>query len=111
MRKLAERTSQATTELGAMIGAIQHEGDKAVDNMSDGTERVAVGVEFAVKAGDALHSIVSSVQDLREMVHQIASATEETSSASDQISSDIETITSVSKEDFLKFGADRPVCI
>ena len=98
VRKLAERTSKATTEIGAMIGAIQHEVDKAVHNMSDGTKRVAVGVEFSAKTGDALHSIVSSVQDLQAMVHQIASATEETSAASDQISSDIETIASVSKE-------------
>jgi methyl-accepting chemotaxis protein len=98
VRKLAERTSQATTEIGSMIGAIQQEVDKAVHNMSDGTKRDAVGVEFAAKAGDALHTIVSSVQDLQARVQQIASATEEMSSTSDQISSDIETIASVSRE-------------
>jgi methyl-accepting chemotaxis protein len=98
VRKLAERTSQATTEIGSMIGAIQHEVEKAVRNMSDGTKQVAVGVEFAAKAGDALHNIVSSVQGLQAIVQQIASATEEMSSTSEQISSDIETIASVSRE-------------
>jgi methyl-accepting chemotaxis protein len=98
VRKLAERTSQATTEIGSMIGAMQEEVEKAVGNMSDGTKQVAVGVEFAAKAGDALHGIVSSVQDLQLIVHQIASATEEMSSTSEQISSDIDKIASVSKE-------------
>jgi methyl-accepting chemotaxis protein len=98
VRKLAERTSGATTEIEAMIGGIQHEVGLAIRSMNDGTKRVAVGVEFASKAGDALHSIVGSVQDLQAMVHQIASATEEMSSTSDQISSDIEAIASVSKE-------------
>ena len=98
VRKLAERTSRATTEIEAMIGAIQNEVKKAVHNMNTGTERVSVGVEFAGKAGDALHSIVASVKDLQMMVQQIASATEEMSSTSEQINSDIETIASVSKE-------------
>jgi len=97
VRKLAERTSNATTEIEVMIKPIQQEVEKAVHNMSDGTRRVAEGVEFAAKAGDALHSIVSSVQGLQAMVQQIASATEQMSSTSEQISSDIETIASVSK--------------
>jgi methyl-accepting chemotaxis protein len=98
VRKLAERTAQATTEIGGMISAIQREVDTAILNMNDGTKQVAVGVEFAAKAGEVLHTIVSSVQDLHGMVHQIASATEQTSQASDQISTDIETIASVSKQ-------------
>jgi methyl-accepting chemotaxis protein len=98
VRKLAERTSKATTEIGSMITAIQHEVEKAVLNMSDGTKRVVVGVDFATKAGDALHSIVSSVQGLQTMVQQIASATEEMSKTSEDMSGDIETIASVTKE-------------
>ncbi len=98
VRKLAERTSKATTEIGSMITAIQHEVEKAVLNMSDGTKRVVVGVDFATKAGDALHSIVSSVQGLQTMVQQIASATEEMLTTSEVISGDIETIASVSKD-------------
>ncbi len=98
VRKLAERTSKATTEIGSMITAIQDEVEKAVLNMSNGTKRVVVGVDFATKAGDALHSIVGSVQGLQTMVQQIASATEEMSTTSEVISSDIETIASVSKE-------------
>jgi methyl-accepting chemotaxis protein len=98
VRKLAERTSQATTEIGAMIGAIQREVEKAIRKMEEGTERVTVGVKFATKAGDALQTIVRSVQGLQTMVQEIASATEEMSSTSEQISADIDAIALVSKE-------------
>ena len=98
VRKLAERTSQATTEIASMIGGMQAEVDRAIKNMNDGTKRVAEGVKYTGEAGQALHTIVSSVQDLQAMVQQIASATEEMSSTSDQISSDIDAIASVSKE-------------
>ena len=98
VRKLAERTAKATSEISGMIGAIQEEMDKAVISMEDGTKRVEVGVEFSVQAGEALKKIVSSVTDLQSMVQQIATATEEMSTASEQISGDIETIANVSKE-------------
>ncbi|HAK87800.1 MAG TPA: methyl-accepting chemotaxis protein [Nitrospiraceae bacterium] len=98
VRKLAERTAKATSEIGEMIKAIQDEVSRAVHSMEEGTKRVEVGVEFSVKAGDALRNIVNSVNELHSMVQQIASATEEMSTVSEQISGDIETIASVSKE-------------
>jgi len=98
VRKLAERTAKATSEIGDMIKGIQDEVEKAVTAMNDGTERVNVGVELSVQAGNALRDIVKSVNNLQTMVQQIASATEEMSTVSETISSDIETIASVSKE-------------
>lgn len=98
VRKLAERTAKATSEIGNMIGAIQEEMEKAVTSMQDGTKRVEVGVEFSARAGEALRKIVGSVSELQSMVQQIASATEEMSTASEQISGDIEAIANVSKE-------------
>ncbi|HMK50249.1 MAG TPA: methyl-accepting chemotaxis protein [Thermodesulfovibrionales bacterium] len=98
VKKLAERTAKATSEISDMIGAIQEEIARTVLSMSDGTTRVEAGVEFSSQAGDALKKIVGSVTDLQTMVQQIATATEEMSTASEQISGDIEMIASVSKE-------------
>jgi methyl-accepting chemotaxis protein len=98
VRKLAERTAKATSEIGEMIKAIQDEVSRAVHSMEEGTKRVEIGVDFSVQAGDALRNIVKSVDELHSMVQQIASATEEMSTVSEQISGDIETIASVSKE-------------
>lgn len=98
VRKLAERTAQATSEINAMIIAIQSEVQKAVESMNNATGKVQSGVELSAQAGNALHGIVSSVDDLQLMVQQIASATDEMTATSDQISKDIERIASVSKE-------------
>ncbi|MEW6418927.1 MAG: methyl-accepting chemotaxis protein [Nitrospirota bacterium] len=98
VRKLAERTAKATSEIGGMIGAIQDEVHKAVLSMEEGTKRVGVGVDFSAQAGEALRKIVGSVNELQSMVQQIASATEEMSTASEQIGGDIETIANASKE-------------
>ncbi|HTZ18372.1 MAG TPA: methyl-accepting chemotaxis protein [Dissulfurispiraceae bacterium] len=98
VRKLAEKTSKATAEVGQMIGAIQSETAKAVQAMTGSQKRVEKGVQLSAQAGDALRKILESVKGLHSMVEQIASATEEMSSVSDAISSDIETIADVSKE-------------
>lgn len=98
VRKLAERTTKATSEIGGMITAIQEEVQKAVNSMDEGTKRVHVGVEFSTKTGDALRGIVDSVNELQSMVQQIATATDEMSSVADQISGDIEAVALVSNE-------------
>ena len=98
VRKLAERTGKATSEIGGMIGGIQGEMEKAVMSMEDGTKKVEVGVEYSARAGEALRNIVGSVGELQTMVQQIATATEEMSTTSEHISGDIETIANVSKE-------------
>ncbi len=98
VRKLAEKTSKATAEVGEMIGAIQDETNKAVQAMTESQTRVEKGVSLSAEAGDALHKILVSVQGLQSMVQQIASATEEMSTVSDTISSDIEVVANVSKE-------------
>ncbi|MGC2061489.1 MAG: methyl-accepting chemotaxis protein [Thermodesulfovibrionales bacterium] len=98
VRKLAERTTKATAEIGGMIKAIQDEVQSTVRNMQNGTKRVETGVELVNSAGTALQSIVKSVEGLREMVQQIAAATEEMSTVSEQISGDIESIANVSRD-------------
>ena len=81
-----------------MIKSIQNEVHEAVISMDRITVEVKSGVELSTQAGDVLHNIVSSVNDLHTMVQQIASATEEMAATSEEINRDIETIASVSKE-------------
>jgi len=98
VRKLAERTSKATTEISGMIQGIQGETAKAVSAMGNSLKRVELGARLSSQAGDALQGIVESVNGLQAMVQQIASATDEMSTVSENISSDIEVIASVSQE-------------
>lgn len=98
VRKLAERTTQATSQINSMISSIQSEVEHAGVSMKNATARVESGVEFSRKAGDSLGDIVGSVNNLQSMVQQIASATEEMSTVSETISSDIQGIAEGSRE-------------
>jgi methyl-accepting chemotaxis protein len=97
VRKLAERTANATSEIGSMIGAIQEGVSQAVGSMESVTRQVETGVELSGSAGQSLHMIVQSVERLQLMVQQIASATEQMSATSEQITRDIGQIASVSQ--------------
>ncbi|MBF0556047.1 MAG: methyl-accepting chemotaxis protein [Nitrospirae bacterium] len=98
VRKLAERTAKATSEISTMIISIQDETDMAVSSMDGATKMVEAGVENVSSAGESLHKIVASIQSLQVMVEQIASATEEMSTVSETITTDIESIANVSQE-------------
>jgi methyl-accepting chemotaxis protein len=98
VRKLAERTTKATTEIGDMINAVRDETKRAVSAMEVGSKEVEKGVALATLAGEALGKIVESVNGLQALVQQIATATEEMSAVSETISQDIERIANASKE-------------
>jgi methyl-accepting chemotaxis protein len=98
VRKLAERTVDATSQISTIIRNIQHEIDGTIQSMSDGARKVKVGVEHATQAGDALSDIVASVAGLQSMVQQVATAIEEMSAVSGQLGSDTEVVARSSEE-------------
>lgn len=73
VRKLAEKTAQATKEISEMIQSVQQETRNAISTMQSGTEQVRGGVEKATEAGQALQEIVRSVELVSEMIERIAS--------------------------------------
>ncbi|MCA9003524.1 MAG: methyl-accepting chemotaxis protein, partial [Planctomycetes bacterium] len=98
VRKLAERTTKATKEIGDMIRQIQQDTKTAVNSMEQGTHKVVSGVELANKTGEALAKIYSMVNSTAGMIQQIAQAAEEQSVATRQIASDLESVTQTTRE-------------
>ncbi|MBI5232718.1 MAG: methyl-accepting chemotaxis protein, partial [Deltaproteobacteria bacterium] len=98
VRKLAERTTKATKEIGDMIKAIQDDTQKALTAMDGEVKAVEEGVSLTTEAGSTLKEIIAHVDKVSAMVQQIATATEEQSTAADQISGDIETVAGITKE-------------
>lgn len=98
VRKLAERTTKATKEIGDMIRRNQQDTRGAVESMQKGTLRVTAGVHLANKTGEALAQIVQMVSLSADMIRQIAVASEEQSIAARQIAGDIENVANVTKE-------------
>ena len=98
VRKLAERTTGATSEVSGIIREIQSKVTSAVSSIDHVSAKVDRGVDLSSKAGVELQTIVKSVEGLQNMVQQIATAIEEMSATSDQISKDIESISAISGE-------------
>jgi methyl-accepting chemotaxis protein len=105
VRKLAERTAKATSEISQMIGSIQGEVASAVDAMNHTNEKVNVGLQYSLEAGEQLKSIVHSVTSLQNLVQHIATATEEMSTTSEAISGDIQAVAGGAKE--ISGGSDQ----
>jgi methyl-accepting chemotaxis protein len=98
VRKLAEKTMTATSEVGSAIRGIQDGTKKNIDNVEQAVEKIGTATGLAGKSGDALKEIVALVDVTSEQVRSIATAAEEQSSASEEINRSIEDINRISSE-------------
>ncbi len=98
VRKLAERTSNATKEIATMIKTIQKDTHEAVESIRVGTNEVDNGKGKANKAGEVLSQIVDGAKRVSDIVIQVAQASEEQSATVEQISNNIESINNVTNE-------------
>lgn len=74
VRKLAERTSTATTEIGTMISAIQQETRTAIASIDAGSAQARSGAALAQRAAGSLQQINEGAQGTMEKVDAIALA-------------------------------------
>ncbi|MEM6332592.1 MAG: methyl-accepting chemotaxis protein [Planctomycetota bacterium] len=92
VRKLADRTTHATGEIGESIAAIQGETGQAVDRMNVGQQSVEQGVGTATQAGESLDRIVDTAVHLSGKVQSIAAAANEQASAANEVATSVEKI-------------------
>jgi len=92
VRALAERTSSATREIGAIIKSVQQETSSAMKVMESGVSRVELGTVGAAKSGTALEEILEQISSVTMQVNQIATAAEEQTATTDEISNNIRSI-------------------
>ena len=92
VRKLAERTTSATTEISEMIRRIQADTEQVVVSMNQGSKEVQVGMQLADQATNALNEIIESVNQINHRITQFAGIIHEQSAASEQISRNIDEI-------------------
>lgn len=98
VRKLAERTSQATTEISAMIDAVQSNALTAVGTMNEAVAQVSQGVVKAQHAGDSMTVISHGAQRVATSVNEISYALKEQSVASNEIATNVDKIAQMSEE-------------
>jgi len=89
VRRLAERTTQATGEIRQMIENIQNETVETVEAMHLGSAKVESGVKKTSEMGEALSNIQQLSQQSGNQAHQIATASSQQDSAIREIAGNV----------------------
>jgi methyl-accepting chemotaxis protein len=98
VRKLAERSVEATKEIGAVVRQVQQATASAVAVARDGAAEAKQGMALAEKAGAALRNIIESVERSSELMREIASTTAQQSQASSEALRTVADMTSATEE-------------
>lgn len=112
VRKLAEQSSGATTEIGALISQIQARISTAVADMSAGSNQADQAIVQVDQSSDLLNRILNVVDEIMIQItdfsaalkelnvggHEVASATEEQAAAIGQVASSAQELTEISSQ-------------
>ena len=98
VRKLAERTANATVEIETMIVSIQSDTDQTVQVMDAALPQVEEGVTLAEAAADSLRQIRQGSETTLNRIQEVAEATREQSTASTSIAQRVEQIAQMVEE-------------
>lgn len=98
VRKLAERTSLSTAEIGGMVGKIQSGTRKAVESMEAGVVQAGSGVALAERAANSITEIRDGAQRVMGVVNSISESIREQGSASADFARNIEHVARMSEE-------------
>ena len=98
VRKLAEKTMEATQEVGTNINAIQQSARVNIQEVDVAVASVGEATKLANASGEALQEIVGLAAANSAVVASIATAAEEQSATSDEINTSVEEINRITGE-------------
>ncbi len=98
VRKLAERTVQATKEIAETIKEVQADSKNADEAMEEASVAIDEGMQLNKEVFVALQAIQHDINEAAEQINQVAAASEEQSATAEQVSRNIDTINSVISE-------------
>ncbi len=85
IRTLAERSSEATTEIAELVKSIQNETSEAVTAMEESTEQVEIGVKLADEAGNSLSEIQNVVNQAASLIQEISLSAQEQAQSTEKV--------------------------
>jgi methyl-accepting chemotaxis protein len=95
VRKLAERASGATKEIGALVKEIQRTVADAVSAMQAGSGEVENGVTQANQAGQALQEILKASETVSNQVEEIVAAAKQVNELSSGLVTAIDSVSAI----------------
>lgn len=97
VRKLAERTSQSTTQIAELIGSIQSSGRDAVSRMASVSRQVDIGKGLAYTAVDHMNEVRDGAKNIVVAINDISTSLNEQSSTAQGIAQQVEAVASHSE--------------
>ncbi len=98
VRKLAERSAQATRQIGELVAEIQKTVNEAVEAMSLSAKEVENGVAQTHQSSEALMRILEVIQQVRQQSETIAAAVRQISGFSNELIDVMDSVSSVVEE-------------
>jgi len=97
VRKLAEQSADAATQIGGLIAEIQQDTASAVNAMTEGAREVSVGGEVVNEAGKAFKQLVAMVNKMQDEVTRIAVVLKDLATGNAAVVSEVKDIASLSE--------------
>jgi methyl-accepting chemotaxis protein len=92
VRKLAERTQQATKQIALTLKEIQSDTHTVVQVMDKGMEQATLGKDYITGASHSLQQIIHHSAEVADIMAQLAASAEAQSATSDEISSSLNSL-------------------
>jgi methyl-accepting chemotaxis protein len=111
VRKLAERTTGATGQIGDLIATIQRESHRTIDDMQTLVAQVHETADVTRTAGSTMEGIQGGSRRVLDLSRDIRSSLREQSTASELIAKQVEVIASMSEENTATMHRTREASI
>jgi twitching motility protein PilJ len=98
VQRLAERSGEATKQIGAIVKTIQADTRDAVAAMEKSTQGVVEGAKLSDAAGQALSEIDTVTKNLARLIQQISQATNTQAEATDQVARNMQDILEITRQ-------------
>jgi len=108
VRKLAEGSGRAASQISVLVDQIETETRKAVDQMESGAKDVSVGATVIDSALASLEDIAATIEQTAAMVQEITAATEEQKASAEKIVQAVDDVAKIAED---TSAASEETCI
>ena len=98
VQRLAERSGEATKQIGAIVKTIQADTQDAVAAMEKSTTGVVEGAKLSDAAGQALSEIDFVTKNLAQLIQTISTATQSQASATTKVAQNMQDILEITRQ-------------
>ena len=98
VQRLAERSGEATKQIGAIVKTIQADTQDAVAAMEKSTQGVVEGAKLSDAAGQALSEIDAVTKNLAQLIQQISTATQTQANATNKVAQNMQDILEITRQ-------------